>query len=300
MEADRAIPSQFVFPSPAADLGSAELEPQNDFYKASSSPAAVATTTAGGAAGAAGGADRAPQTREFVYPPTVEMGPPPAPVSSSFDMGGPWAEKRIVVGPSSSERMQIYGRVPPKTWAESAREWLGNVMESLQTRQQQQQQQQEQQQQQHQQYQRVFYALGQPRSSFEGLVADVPPQLIYKNVVYVPHSIERPPQLLGLSPYPSPYIAVPAAAPPPPPPPPPFLIPLESEIICRGHPSDRTELCFGCTIPPRQLKFDIVREELRGCFGICRSHRFKAVCRKCRAAMPTCNQCGKQSVIRHP
>lgn len=80
------------------------------------------------------------------------------------------------------------------------------------------------------------------------------------------------------------------------------VIPLESEIVCRGHPHDRQELCFGCSIPPRQLKFDLVRVETSGFLGlgICKGQRIKAVCRKCRATMPPCRTCGRQSVIEHP
>lgn len=176
---------------------------------------------------------------------------------------GPWAEKKVFVDAPASANYQTYGKVPAQTWTGMAKEWVEGLIPEKQERQE-------------------ANIVGPLQEKF---VIDAPPQPVYERVVYVqappPSVSETQPQVI--------HVATPR----------PILIPIESELVCRGHPQDRSELCFGCTIPPRQLKFDIVREEASGCFGLCRTQRFKAVCRKCRAVMPPCPQCGKQSVIRH-
>ncbi|CDJ28677.1 LOW QUALITY PROTEIN: uncharacterized protein EMH_0042980 [Eimeria mitis] len=187
MEVDRVIPSQFVYPSSkTGEFVPAGLDQAEGFYHGP--PAAAAA--AGAAAETA--ADPLPPMPEFVYPSSVEVGSPPPP-TPPYDLGGPWAQKRIIVppSPSSSERMHMYGAVPPRSWADAAKEFLGSFMESLQDRQQQLQQLQQQQQQQQrqvQQQQQMLYTRGNhPHSGIEGFVVDAPPQLVYNHVVYVPH-----------------------------------------------------------------------------------------------------------------
>ncbi|KAL8450901.1 hypothetical protein Emag_003007 [Eimeria magna] len=222
------------------------------------------------------------------YPPTK-----PQVVRSTWSsQAGPWSHQRVHVdAPGESKRFQVYGQVPSQTWGGMLKDWVSRFVgpapsSDLKGG-----------------NQELYVAETFPQpikqekqvvmSQPERFIVEAPPQPIYERVVYVQQPVEARPQQLVSVAVPPPVVAVPA-------PPQPILIPLESEIVCRGHPSDRTELCFGCTLPPRQLKFDIVREEAAGCFGLWRSHRFKAVCSKCRAVMPPCQQCGKQSVIRHP
>ncbi|KAL8439897.1 hypothetical protein Efla_006516 [Eimeria flavescens] len=205
----------------------------------------------------------------------------PEVTKTTWSPSGPWSSQRVHVDGLASEKDQVYGPVPPQSWSETVRDWVSSFSGAWQEK-----------------------ALeGAPGGRFvadtslpeaakaekqvflspqsERFVFDAPPQPVYERVVYVPAPVEaRPPQQLAAVPAPQQVMAVPQ----------PILIPLESEIVCRGHPSDRTELCFGCSVPPRQLKFDIVREEVNGWFGMCRSHRFKAVCKKCRAPMPPCLQ----------
>lgn len=261
MEAQNRIPEEFIYHPQAGGAGSIEYGSLTNL------------STKEGL--------KTPRTVRYAEPqPDVQ--------TASWSNSGPWAQQWVHVDAPPSKKYQLYGRVPPQSWTEMAKEWLNGRAGA-------------------QQANRMF--LDQPEryvtefppqpvkqeiivTQPERFVIDEPPQPVYERVVYVPTPVEpRPHQLIAV-PSPQQVVSVPA--------PQPILVPLESEIVCRGHPSDRTELCFGCTIPPRQLKYDIIREETSGCFGFCRSQRFKAVCRKCRAVMPPCQQCGKQSVIRHP
>lgn len=222
--------------------------------------------------------------------PMRDEDPQPEVNVSSWSQSGPWAQKRVHVTVPPSEKYQVYGRVPPQSWTDMAKEWFSSLTGPQQEKrvivEQPERFVTEAPPQFVRQEQRVI--MSQP----ERFVIDAPPQPVYERVVYLPAPVEPHSQQFVAVPTPRQVVTVPA--------PQPILIPIESEIVCRGHPSDRTELCFGYTIPPRQLKYDIIREETSGCFGFCRGQRFKAVCRKCRAVMPPCQQCGKQSVIRHP
>ncbi|CDJ37684.1 hypothetical protein, conserved [Eimeria tenella] len=253
MEVDRRIPSEFVYSSPGVSAGPADLEPHASPYLSSAAPAPP----------------RLPTDR-FAFPPSMEMSSLPVfPLSQS----GPWAEKRVFVTGPPSENYQHYGRASPRGWTDMAKDWVSSFVGPQQET--------------PSMVQRPQYEKQDPRmfpGQLDAFVVDAPPQPVYERVVYVPTQVDVPPakQYVPVPP-PQQVIAVPTTARP-------ILVPLESEIVCRGHPSDRTELCFGCTIPPRQVKFDIIREETSGCFGLCRGQRFKAVCRKCRAVMPTCAQ----------
>ncbi|CDJ56747.1 hypothetical protein, conserved [Eimeria maxima] len=137
MEVDRVIPSQFVYPAPPGSVASPELAPQGEYYGPAPAPGEAPPGAAGGEAAATG-------PPEYVYSPSVELGGPP-PAAPPLDAGGPWAQKRLVVGPTSTDTPQLYGRVPPRTWGEAAREWFGGFMAGFQQQQQLQQQQQQQQ-----------------------------------------------------------------------------------------------------------------------------------------------------------
>ncbi|KAL8443922.1 hypothetical protein Emed_006465 [Eimeria media] len=275
MEVSHRIPAEFVYRPHMTGSGSAEFE-----YR---SPGMASWEEEGAP-------NPLPSNRYFSSKPQV--------VGNTYStaQGGPWSHQRVHVdAPSGSEQFQVYGQVPAQTWGGMLKEWMnrfvlpanstdlkgGAAPERY-----------------------IAETFPQPIKSekqmvmnqTERFVVEAPPQPIYERVVYVQQPVEARPQQVVSVAVPPQVVTLPAAAPPPQP----ILIPLESEIVCRGHPSDRTELCFGCSLPPRQLKFDIVREEAAGCFGFFRSQRFKAVCSKCRAVMPPCQQCGKQSVIRHP
>ncbi|KAL8435755.1 hypothetical protein ACSSS7_002237 [Eimeria intestinalis] len=273
MEVCQRIPAEFIYRPQLIGSGSAEFEYRSPGMASWEEEAVPA---------------HPPATRYLSAKPQVIK-------STWSSQAGPWSQQRVHVdAPVRPEKFQVYGQVPAQTWGGMLKEWVSKFVSPAPAR--------------------GLEGLPQERYGAESLpqpikhekqvvlnaqperfVVEAPPPPVYERVVYVQQPMEARPQQLVSVAVPPPVVAVPAAVPPQP-----ILIPLESEIVCRGHPSDRTELCFGCTLPPRQLKFDIVREEASGCFGLFRSHRFKAVCRKCRAMMPPCQQCGKQSVIRHP
>lgn len=73
------------------------------------------------------------------------------------------------------------------------------------------------------------------------------------------------------------------------------------KMLCFGHQGDERKLCFGLlTLPPRQIKYDIVVERVSTCLGLWSKDTFVAVCRKCRKRLSTCPHCHKQSVVFHP
>ncbi|XP_022588350.2 uncharacterized protein LOC34620512 [Cyclospora cayetanensis] len=229
-----------------------------------------------------------PGAMKYVSFPAEHQGSP----LWSGNASGPWAEKRLHVTGSDAKNYQMYGPVAPQSWTEMAKEWANGIMGTRQDNRIP-----------ADQYPVKYGAEAAPLVYEQGaglygsrpaerFVIEAPPQPVYERVVFVPTATDPKLQRM-VTPRALQQQFVTMA------PPQPILIPLESEIVCRGHPSDRTELCFGFTLPPRQLKFDIVREEASGCFGLCRSQRFKAVCRKCRAVMPPCQQCGKH-VYRTP
>ncbi|KAL8272536.1 hypothetical protein Esti_003535 [Eimeria stiedai] len=255
MEVPHCIPAEFVYRPQMMGSGSADLE-----YR---SPRMVSWEEDAVR-------NHPPANRYLSAKPQVIR-------STWSSQAGPWSHQRVN-GRAGTEKYEVYGQVPAQSWGGMLKEWVNRFvgpvvpasgLEGVP------------------QERYLAETLSQPRkqekqvliNQRDRFVVEAPPQPVYERVVYVQQPVEaRPQQLVSVS-VPPPVVAVPA-------PPQPILIPLESEIVCRGHSSDRTELCFGCSLPPRQLKFDIVREEAAACFGLFRNQRFKAVCSKCRAVMP--------------
>lgn len=79
------------------------------------------------------------------------------------------------------------------------------------------------------------------------------------------------------------------------------MLPDPEKMLCFGHRGDeRTLLCGMVTLPPPQIKYDIVVEKTQDCLGLCERDSFVAVCRKCRMRLANCPYCHKQSVTSHP
>lgn len=182
----------------------------------------------------------------------------------------PWEHRRVVVSPSCEDVYPVYEDVKPKTLFEAAKDLLSNIFEVVPedsgTK----------------PHNNVFRGV----RPVEYHAAPLHPE--YRQVVYV-----VAPRVDNALPERSRVVKVERNLPQ-------VVKTLESDIVCRGHDFDRRQLCFGCTVPPRQYKFEIVKQNVNNCFGICTGSRYKAVCKKCKAPFPTCTFCGKQSVIEHP
>lgn len=183
---------------------------------------------------------------------------------------GSWEHKRVVVSPQPVDEFPVYEHVKPKTFLGAAKDFLSKLFEVVP---------EDSENKPHATAFRVVRPLEEHTTPF---------QPHYRPIVYV-----VAPRVEGVLPEKSCVRKLEHNLPQ-------VVRTLESEIICRGHAADRRELCFGCTVPPRQFKFDIVRQNVVNCFGLCTGSRYKAVCRKCKTPFPTCTFCGKQSVIEHP